>query len=204
MALSWKNITVARTNCCADVLGLAGFLRDDDLICHDDPLGRSYSTAQLTREHIENTVGQSGQVESDHGSSHLLRRASVTSRCFEYNVGVFVRHVGSSPNQGKGGSGCWPPKTASTHSDPLRKRRTLWSVMRLCLHPPSHRARWPSPERYSLKDPSSLKNATRPKAVLSRVRDSHRMAETSGSGRRSRVWPEGRKPGTSCPQNQWR
>jgi hypothetical protein len=48
------------------------------------------------------------------------------------------------------------------------------------------------------------KNATRPKAVLSRVRDSHRMAETSGSGRRSRVWPEGRKPGTSCPQNQWR
>jgi hypothetical protein len=35
MALSWKNITVARTNCGADVFGLAGFLRDDDLIWHD-------------------------------------------------------------------------------------------------------------------------------------------------------------------------
>ena len=33
MALCWKNITVARTNCGADVFGLAGFLRDDDLIC---------------------------------------------------------------------------------------------------------------------------------------------------------------------------
>ena len=40
MALSWKNITVARTNCGADVFGLAGFLRDDDLICHDGPFGR--------------------------------------------------------------------------------------------------------------------------------------------------------------------
>ena len=45
MALSWKNIAVARTNCGADVLGLAGFLRDDDLICHDGPLGRMYSRA---------------------------------------------------------------------------------------------------------------------------------------------------------------
>ena len=33
MALCWKNITVARTNCGADIFGLAGFLRDDDLIC---------------------------------------------------------------------------------------------------------------------------------------------------------------------------
>lgn len=33
MALGWKNITVARTNCGADVFGLAGFLGDDDLIC---------------------------------------------------------------------------------------------------------------------------------------------------------------------------
>ena len=56
MALSWKNITVARTNCGADVFGLAGFLRDDDLICHDDPLGRRYLTAQLTIEHIENII----------------------------------------------------------------------------------------------------------------------------------------------------
>ena len=42
MALCWKNVTVARTNCGADVFGLAGFLRDDDLICHDGPLGRMY------------------------------------------------------------------------------------------------------------------------------------------------------------------
>ena len=40
MALSWKNIAVARTNCGADVFGLTGFLRNDDLICHDGPLGR--------------------------------------------------------------------------------------------------------------------------------------------------------------------
>src|ERR1700730_19469351 len=33
MALCWKNITVARTNCGTYILGLAGFLRDDDLIC---------------------------------------------------------------------------------------------------------------------------------------------------------------------------
>jgi hypothetical protein len=40
MALSWKNIPVARANCGADVFGLACFLRDDDLICHNGPLGR--------------------------------------------------------------------------------------------------------------------------------------------------------------------
>jgi hypothetical protein len=59
MALSWKNITVARTNRGADVLGLAGFLRDDDLICHDGPLGRS----NLTAEHIMNT--RDVQVKSE-------------------------------------------------------------------------------------------------------------------------------------------
>jgi hypothetical protein len=63
MALCRKNITVARTNCGTDIFGLAGFLRDDDLICHDDPLGRRYLMAQLTIEHIENMicrVGSSG------------------------------------------------------------------------------------------------------------------------------------------------
>jgi hypothetical protein len=53
MALSWKNITVARTNCGADVFGLAGFLCDDDLICHNDPLGRMYSSTTCV-EHIMN------------------------------------------------------------------------------------------------------------------------------------------------------
>src|ERR1700730_5748418 len=77
MALSWKNIAVARTNCGADVFGLAAFLRDDDLICHDDPLGWSYSTAQLTREHIENIVGQSGQAV---GVRPWLK-SPITSRC---------------------------------------------------------------------------------------------------------------------------
>ena len=62
MALCWKNITVARTNCGADIFGLAGFLRDDDLISHDDPLGKRYLTAQLTKEHIENIIGRSGQA----------------------------------------------------------------------------------------------------------------------------------------------
>ena len=46
MAHSWKNVTVARTNGCADVFCLAGFLRDDDLICHDGPFGWRDSTAQ--------------------------------------------------------------------------------------------------------------------------------------------------------------
>ena len=41
MALSWKNVAVARTDGGTDISGLAGFLRDDDLICHDDPLGRT-------------------------------------------------------------------------------------------------------------------------------------------------------------------
>ena len=54
MALSWKNIAVARTNCRADVFGLAGFLRDDDLICHDGPIGRIYLTGVPLLEHIMN------------------------------------------------------------------------------------------------------------------------------------------------------
>ncbi len=52
MALCWKNITVARTNCGADVFGLASFLRDDDLICHYGPLGKM----DLTIEHIMNKM----------------------------------------------------------------------------------------------------------------------------------------------------
>jgi hypothetical protein len=55
MALSWKNITVARTNCGADVFGLAGFLRDDDLICHDGPLGRK-DLMMSPIEHIMNIM----------------------------------------------------------------------------------------------------------------------------------------------------
>src|ERR1700675_4742911 len=53
MSLSWKNITVARTNCGADVFGLAGFLRDDDLICHDGPIGRMYLATPVL-EHTMN------------------------------------------------------------------------------------------------------------------------------------------------------
>ena len=69
MALSWKNITLARTNCGADVFGLAGFLRDDDLICHDGPLEegiqriskRTYSelsrfTSYLLPRHTERPI----------------------------------------------------------------------------------------------------------------------------------------------------
>ena len=40
MALGRENVSVARTNGGADVFCLAGFLRDDDLICHDGPFGR--------------------------------------------------------------------------------------------------------------------------------------------------------------------
>ena len=56
MALSWKNITVARTNCGADVFGLAGFLRDDDLICHDGPRRRMYFNRVSLKEHIMNIM----------------------------------------------------------------------------------------------------------------------------------------------------
>jgi len=67
MALSWKNIAVARTNCGADIFGLAGFLRDDDLICHDGPLGRMAGIDSATtpidnrtyQEH-DSAVGSSG------------------------------------------------------------------------------------------------------------------------------------------------
>ena len=66
MALCRKNITVTRTNCGANVFGLAGFLRDDDLICHDGPLGRmAWSKGpilRLTIEHMENIIWLSGQV----------------------------------------------------------------------------------------------------------------------------------------------
>ena len=55
MALSWKNITVARTNCGADVFGLAGFLRDDDLICHAR-LFRTNSIRGALLEHKGNAV----------------------------------------------------------------------------------------------------------------------------------------------------
>lgn len=60
MALSWENIAVARTNGGTDVFSLAGFLRDDDLICHDGPIGRMASSKgpmlRLTIEHIENII----------------------------------------------------------------------------------------------------------------------------------------------------
>jgi hypothetical protein len=59
MALSWKNITVARTNCGTDVFGLAGFLRDDDLICHDGPIGRIDLTANF-QWNIMNMTGVQG------------------------------------------------------------------------------------------------------------------------------------------------
>ena len=40
MALGRENVSVAITNGSADVFRLAGFLRDDDLISHDLPLGQ--------------------------------------------------------------------------------------------------------------------------------------------------------------------
>ena len=66
MALSWKNIAVARTNCGADVLGLAGFLRDDDLICHYGPLGKDGFNDVPLLEHIMNKVEV--QALGGHGS----------------------------------------------------------------------------------------------------------------------------------------
>ncbi len=38
MALGREDIAVTRTNGSTDVFCLAGFLRDDNLICHDGPL----------------------------------------------------------------------------------------------------------------------------------------------------------------------
>lgn len=44
MAFGREDISIARTNGGADVFCLAGFLRDDDLICHDGPFGWMDST----------------------------------------------------------------------------------------------------------------------------------------------------------------
>ena len=53
MTLGREDISVARTNGGADVFCLAGFLRDDNLIGHNGPLGRMDSTA-FQKEHIAN------------------------------------------------------------------------------------------------------------------------------------------------------
>src|ERR1039458_4856889 len=45
MALGREDVSVARTHGGADVFGLAGFLRDDDLVSHDGSFGRIDSTA---------------------------------------------------------------------------------------------------------------------------------------------------------------
>ena len=55
MAFRWKNITVTRTNCGADVFGLAGFLRDDDLICHEAQLGGGIQR-HADAEHTMNAI----------------------------------------------------------------------------------------------------------------------------------------------------
>ena len=55
MALGWEDLTVARTNGCADVFCPAGFLRDDNLVGHNGPLGRMDSTA-FQKEHIANNT----------------------------------------------------------------------------------------------------------------------------------------------------
>ncbi len=53
MAFGREDISVARTNGGADVLCLAGFLRDDDLICHDGPFGRMDSDNASIRTYKE-------------------------------------------------------------------------------------------------------------------------------------------------------
>ena len=45
MALGREDVSVARTHGGADVFGLAGFLRDDDLVSHNGSFGRIDSTA---------------------------------------------------------------------------------------------------------------------------------------------------------------
>jgi hypothetical protein len=47
MALGRENVSVTRTNGGADVFGLAGFLRDDDLISHNGSFGRIDLAAPL-------------------------------------------------------------------------------------------------------------------------------------------------------------
>src|SRR6266446_421476 len=53
MAFGREDMSVARTNGGADVPCLAGFLRDDDLICHDGPFGRMDSDDGSIRTYKE-------------------------------------------------------------------------------------------------------------------------------------------------------
>jgi hypothetical protein len=55
MTLGWKDFSVPRTDGDADVFGLAGFLRDDNLIGHIGSFRRIDSTA-ARREHIANDM----------------------------------------------------------------------------------------------------------------------------------------------------
>jgi hypothetical protein len=57
MALGREDVSVARTNGGADVFGLAGFLRDDDLISHDGSWGESIRQRQ-TEHKVNNAASQ--------------------------------------------------------------------------------------------------------------------------------------------------
>ena len=55
MAFSREDFSVASTDGGADVFCLAGFFRDDDLICHASPSGRN-RIGRARLEHKENVV----------------------------------------------------------------------------------------------------------------------------------------------------
>jgi hypothetical protein len=57
MTLGRKYFSVTRTDGGADVFGLAGFFRDDDLIGHNGSFRRTDSTARKC-EHIGNEIAQ--------------------------------------------------------------------------------------------------------------------------------------------------
>jgi hypothetical protein len=69
MTLGRKDFSVTRTNGGADVFGLAGFLRDDDLIGHKGSFRRIGST-EAKLEHIGNEI--TPQAVPDTSSLRIL------------------------------------------------------------------------------------------------------------------------------------
>jgi hypothetical protein len=78
MALSCKHITVARTNCGADVFGLAGFLRDDDLICHRPTWEDVFNGVPLL-EHIMNETDMQVKLNPNPSRASLGRFTAAAS-----------------------------------------------------------------------------------------------------------------------------
>jgi hypothetical protein len=88
MALGGEDVSVARTHGGADVFGLAGFLRDDDLISHDGLVWKNRFDSAGMRTYRE----QYGLASC----AGLLRAPTQPSREVEHNLAK-VGVEGSNP-----------------------------------------------------------------------------------------------------------